>query len=484
MKCSRAADIKTSVDKPGIPAISCGGRLPYYSTFCTITVNRVPKHAAGAGARGKIEMNPDPIKILCIDDNKDIIDNLVTILTKSGFLVYSAITPALGLAIAKKLEPELVLLDIMLPGMDGYAVCKALQQNLQTSKIPVVFLSALNQPQNKISALAAGGVDYITKPFDKEALLAVARRYAVKRAVVPGAALPPRVLRCLPGAGGGPCNFSDFKISVIDGFKLDGAGAKAVMALHPGDVYQLAGILGITSARVARLIAGFSKHPYLPVINPDDLKPDVLPEKFAVHNNIAAVNAPGGATLVATGHPFNFELHEMIHNLLGADFDFGITEPSNISVLYKLGAEYGTDSQKIPGTEGAALEESALNRLRTGAKSVQNEMNEPYVKYLTGKLLQYLAAEKNSEARIEAKGAVYLVSVGPADALEEFSRFNRKTGNMVVARLKALGGMDILERSKPQAGAFSIILRSETYRLALSTEAGSHGESLFLKPAV
>ena len=428
-------------------------------------------------------METEQLKILCIDDSKDMLTIIVAILTKAGYLVYSAPTPALGLSIAKQLEPDLVLLDIMMPGTSGYDVCKALQQDPATSRIPVVFLSALTQPQNKVTALAAGGLDYLTKPFTKEGLLEIVRRYAVQKSLS-GACQAPK-------AAAGPSspiksgfNFSDFKISVIDGFKPDAAGAKAVLALQPAEVYKLAVILAVTPARVARFIACFSGRKYFPVINPDDIKQGVLPLKFAVQNNIAAVAAGGDAALIILNHPFNFELHEMIRSLLGADFEFGITEPSNISALYKLNEEHGADSQRVPGAGGIVIEEAALNRLRTAVKSAKNEMNEPRIKYLTGKLLQVLAEEKPAEIRIEAQGACYLVKTGAPGAYEEFARFNRTTGNMVVARLKALGGMDILERSKPQAGAFGIVRSSELNRLALATEGNANGESLVLKPAV
>ena len=423
----------------------------------------------------------EQIKILCIDDNKDIVDNLVVLLTRAGYLVYPASTPAIGIAIAKKLTPDLILLDIMMPEMNGYEVCKILQQDPLTSKIPVVFMSALTQPQNQVSALAAGGLDYIAKPFDMESLLDMVKRYSAKKAPAISCAVP-KVPKSLPGAGG-HYNFSDFKLRVMDGFKPEGAAAKAVMALQPADIYKLGAILAINPAKVARFIAEFSKRPYLPFINPDDVKAGVLPEKFAMQNNIAALDAPGDLPLLAISNPFNFELHEMIHSLMGADFAFCITEPSNISVLYRMAAEYGTDSQKIPGADTMLIEEAALNRLRAAAKSVKNEINEARIKYLTGKLLQYMAAEKPAVMRIEAGGACYLVSTGAAGALAEFARFSRMTGNMVVARLKALGGMDIIERNKPQVGAFAIIVSSENYRLALATEAGGSGESLILKPS-
>jgi len=428
-------------------------------------------------------MTADQLKILCIDDNKDIIQTLIILLSKENFLVYTASDPKLGILIAKKMDPDLILLDIMMPGVSGYEVCKTLQQDEVTSKIPIVFMSALNQPQNKVSALAAGGVDYLTKPFDNESLRNIVKRYAGKKATW-SACMPPQGVTPPPDTEGKwHYTLTAFKLSVIDSFKLDDEKAKAVTALQQGDVYKLAGILGITTARVARLIAGFSKRPYFQVINPDDIKLGVLPVKFAVQNNIVAVDSPGSLTLLAISHPFNFELHEVIRNILASEFEFVITEPSNISVLYKLAEEHDSYPQTIPGTEKTIIEEAALNRLRAAAKSVKNEINEPHVKYLTGKLLQFLGEEKTAEARIEAKGPCYFVRTGAADALEEFTRFNRMTGNTVAARLKALSGMDILERRKPQKGAFDLIRSSGNYRLSLSTEATDYGENLIITQA-
>ena len=68
--------------------------------------------------------------------------------------------------------PDLILLDIMMPGINGYEVCKRLKSSPQTKGIPVIFLSALDEPMNKVEAFAVGGVDYITKPFYAEEVLA------------------------------------------------------------------------------------------------------------------------------------------------------------------------------------------------------------------------------------------------------------------------------------------------------------------------
>ena len=179
-------------------------------------------------------MNTEQLTILCIDDTTEILQVLMTLLTKAGFLVYSASDPRVGIDLAKKLDPDLILLDIMMPGMNGYDTCRSLQQDEQTSKIPVVFMSALTRQQNKISALEAGGADYLIKPFDKNSLLEITRRYAGKKAAW-SACMQPQEARALPDASEkGYYRFDGFKASVIDLYNLNSAAAQSVIALSPG----------------------------------------------------------------------------------------------------------------------------------------------------------------------------------------------------------------------------------------------------------
>jgi CheY-like chemotaxis protein len=421
---------------------------------------------------------PGQLKILCIEDSKDMVETLVALLTADGFTVFSASDPRIGLGIAQKVLPDLILMDIMMPGMNGYDVCRLLQQDRLTAGIPVVFLSALTQAQNKVSALSVGGLDYLTKPFTREELRAITQKYAGKKAApAPAPAAPARV--AVPGARH---TLADFKKSVIEGFKLEAAAAAAVGMLTAGDIYKLSGILGVSRGRVARLLADFVGRPCLPVINPDDLSAGLLPAKFAEQNNVAAVNTAGGAVLLAMQDPFNLELHDMIRGIMGSDFEYAITEPSNISALYRLASDQDAHPQKIPG-QGMAVEEPALARLRGAVKSVKNEMNEPKVKYLTGRILQFLGEEKGAAVRMDVSGTGYLVTAGAPGAMAEFVRLSRMDGNMVAARLKTLGGMDLLERRSPQTGSFFILCGVDPHKLSLRTEPSDVGESLMISPA-
>ena len=107
-----------------------------------------------------------------MDDVPPNLDFLSTVLTQQGYKVRSAINGQVALKIAKAAKPDLILLDIKMPGMDGYEICRLLKANPVTQEIPVIFLSALDQTDDKVKAFGLGGVDYIPKPFHAEELIA------------------------------------------------------------------------------------------------------------------------------------------------------------------------------------------------------------------------------------------------------------------------------------------------------------------------
>jgi signal transduction histidine kinase len=97
---------------------------------------------------------------------------LYNILEKNQCRVILADNGERGLTLAKQSHPDIILLDVVMPGWDGYETCQRLKQETDLANIPILFLSALGDTKNKVRALQAGGVDYISKPFQKEELLA------------------------------------------------------------------------------------------------------------------------------------------------------------------------------------------------------------------------------------------------------------------------------------------------------------------------
>jgi sigma-B regulation protein RsbU (phosphoserine phosphatase) len=110
--------------------------------------------------------------ILIIDDSTFMLTLLEAILKDKGYCTLVAKDGTTGLDQARKKLPDLILLDIIMPHMDGYEVCQRLQSSKKTRDIPILFLSAKTETENKIKGLQLGGSDYITKPFDKGEVLA------------------------------------------------------------------------------------------------------------------------------------------------------------------------------------------------------------------------------------------------------------------------------------------------------------------------
>ena len=112
------------------------------------------------------------INILLVDDHPGNLRLLVQMLSKQGYKVRPATHGSLAISVALKTLPDLILLDIMMPDMDGYEVCQTLKNNPKTKEIPIIFLSALHEPFDKVKAFSLGGADYISKPFQLEEVLA------------------------------------------------------------------------------------------------------------------------------------------------------------------------------------------------------------------------------------------------------------------------------------------------------------------------
>ncbi|MEM7591423.1 MAG: hybrid sensor histidine kinase/response regulator [Cyanobacteria bacterium P01_A01_bin.83] len=111
-------------------------------------------------------------KILIVDDQLDNLRLLSEILVGNGYEVRKAINGSTALMGIKSFVPDLILLDINMPGMNGYQVCQKLKSDRNYKQIPIIFLSASNEVMDKVKAFEVGGMDYITKPFQVPEVLA------------------------------------------------------------------------------------------------------------------------------------------------------------------------------------------------------------------------------------------------------------------------------------------------------------------------
>ncbi len=130
--------------------------------------------------------------ILIIDDHGDNLVSLKAMISDlfSGICIYTAASGPEGIALAKAHQPDVILLDIQMPGMDGFSVCKIIKDDNNLCDIPVVFITALRENSaDKVHALEVGDekkaieawcIDYISKPFEKDNLLALIKKHLRK----------------------------------------------------------------------------------------------------------------------------------------------------------------------------------------------------------------------------------------------------------------------------------------------------------------
>ena len=110
-------------------------------------------------------------KILIVDDSLENLRLLSSLLAREGYKVISATDGSMALSTIKEEPPDLILLDVMIPEMDGYEVCQYLKSQKQTRHIPIIFLSGLDSELDKVEAFRVGAVDYVTKPFYTEEVI-------------------------------------------------------------------------------------------------------------------------------------------------------------------------------------------------------------------------------------------------------------------------------------------------------------------------
>lgn len=109
--------------------------------------------------------------ILIVDDNAANLDLLGAVLRERNYRVRAVPSGRMALEAARRHPPELVMLDVNMPGMDGYETCEAFKKDASLARIPIIFISALDDPLDKVRAFRVGGRDYVTKPFSAEEVL-------------------------------------------------------------------------------------------------------------------------------------------------------------------------------------------------------------------------------------------------------------------------------------------------------------------------
>jgi DNA-binding response OmpR family regulator len=120
---------------------------------------------------------PEKNLILVVDDTTTNLEIIQHFLRESGFQALTAINGARAFEQIQSRPPDLILLDVIMPGIDGFEICQKLKANPETSDIPIIFMTSISDTVSKVKGLELGAVDYIIKPFQSEELLARIRSH-------------------------------------------------------------------------------------------------------------------------------------------------------------------------------------------------------------------------------------------------------------------------------------------------------------------
>ncbi len=116
-------------------------------------------------------------KILIVDDEKDIVESLSFMLQTKGYEIICAYDGEEGLKLAKEASPDLIMLDVMMPKINGYKICRLLKYDAKYKNIPIIMLTARSQENDKLIGEETGANEYITKPFEFSDVLDAIHKY-------------------------------------------------------------------------------------------------------------------------------------------------------------------------------------------------------------------------------------------------------------------------------------------------------------------
>ncbi len=466
----------------------------------------------------------DTVSILVVDDNEANRDMLTRRLKRESFNVAAAEDGDKALSLVAKSDFDLILLDIMMPGIDGYEVCTRLQKSERTMYIPVIFVTALGDEQNKAKAFAAGGVDYLVKPFDPEVLLSKVNHHLKSG----------KKWRELPAKSGRAedraprADFLRFREFLIQKLNPEGWKKLKLSKISPAKIYDTAET-GVPTAEMAKCVAEFLQVPYQARINPATLELGVLPTTYCQTNRVAPIHNETGAKAFVLCNPFDFQVVDTIktfptHRIIIAEpgaftplFDpwadanenvpplaaaapgdapapaasptSGETSIPGRERLIRIGAPPAADkaAEKPPEAkdlksleelEDPGVEILAEYKDETSLSALQSQAGRASVVKLSYFLIANAVDKGASDIHIEPAEKEVNIRFRIDGVLTEQKALDGVLRGPLISRFKIMADMDIAERRVPQDGRVHLGYKGRSIDLRVSSLPVRHGEKI------
>lgn len=406
-------------------------------------------------------------RILCIDDSPDSL-KLLKLMLQNNYLVATAENAREGLKMINEALPDVILLDVMMPDMDGYQLCSLLQKSEKTAYIPVIFVTALAQEKDMAKAFAVGGDDYIVKPVKKDILLNKINEFLEKNSQWANLRQDTRSWyeRIQPAS------FIQFRENLLNRYGSDNETRYRISKIVPANIYAIGKEINISPGDMAKQIADFLNLPYASKINPDRIRLGVLPVAFSRHNHAVAIRNFNGEDAFVISNPFDGALIDSLMKFFSLDAadSLLITEPSNIDYLF---------SENLP-RYNFEISGQTVDSFDLAAPSKAEIRKHPVIQVVNS-ILNAAVDERASDIHIEPKKRDAVVRFRIDGDLKDAFTLKTNTATMAISRFKVLGGLDIAVKRKPQDGSFAAVLKGRSFNIRLSTTFTPNGESLVIR---
>ncbi len=417
---------------------------------------------------------PDgPPRILVIDDDDDMVFLVRRMLERAGMNVLSTNEGQGGIDLAARERPDVILLDVGIPDMDGYAVCTRLQEMTDTRMIPVVFVTGFQQEQNRARAFSVGAADYLVKPFSRDQLISTVRKQLENRKNFYSVRQVSELWDVKPLGD----KFQEFVEAFVRRHRLTEVQQLRARALSPTEVYELSRTADIPEADLSREMAEFLGMSFVEMIDTGAIELGILPLHFCRENSLVALRETDEALSIAITNPFIWDLQRIdaLNRVLrGRPYRLVEAPPAAITSLF-------IDQSK--------------KQLEMVAPNSSEDENRPV------KTLEELLGSPDTVSAVDAADAIIAEAVrrGASDIHIEPGRsyvrvrfridgrlvpilpLQRSLLSALIARIKVISGMDISENRRPQDGGFKARVDTREVELRVSTLPGTHGEIAVLR---
>jgi type IV pilus assembly protein PilB len=418
-------------------------------------------------------------RILSVDDDCDIRDLVARVLGAVGYETVSAASGEEGLAAAREQRPDLIVLDVMMPQMTGYAVCEEMQADPELRNVPVIFLTALDSDQDRAQAFSLGAVDHLVKPFKPDELIAAVARHMETAERFTQVAEAESQWTDRDSAPADLVRFVAHLRSVTT--EPVDADIDHITAI---ELYSRAASMGLTQAEIAAHIAAFLGLPRMDAIPPDQIDLAALPSAFCRKNLVVPIRTAAGPGIVVSD-PFNWDLIDTVSRfwVTEARPRLYVAEPR---VLLQVLSGAGGEAASAEGPKQRVYqfgEDTDLSAVSAADEECSEDdlSSDSPVAYIANNMISAAANQRASDIHVEPKESNTTVRFRIDGELREFVTLNRKTAAMVISRMKALAGLDIAERRKPQDGSLEAAVGDRRFKLRLATTSTPQGESLIVR---